>query len=190
MGSMALPDTRPINPYSAAFYGETDDELGPGRIGFDVFYPNPVLDLAHSEFQADPEQTAIRMNELAEALLAYPNLPVKMTVNLGGTAATQLDLEDVLSTFHQKVVAGRKYHGDKFDARVHEGQTTAASFLNSLSTPLETLCAMHQSGSLKDFGMSMPKEIYANIDSLRPILNTITAYRLKAAVKKMISNTL
>jgi len=182
---MAHPDRRPTTPYSAAFYGETDDELGPGRVGFDVFYPNPVLDLAEAEFQTSPIETAQRMQELADALLEYPNLPIKMTVNLGGTAATQLDLEDVLATFRQKVAAGYKYHGDEFEAQKQEGQSIVANFLRSLSAPLDSLCSMRQSGSLTDFSTSFPKDTYKDPSTMRPILNTITAYRLQSAVQSM-----
>lgn len=183
---MALPDRIPTNPYSAVFYGEVDDDLRPeGRVGFDVFYPNPVLELARSEFDSNPEQAAAHMTELSEALLAYPNLPVKMTVNLGGTAATKLDLSDVLTTFRQKAEAGYKYHGDEFEAQIHEAQATVASFLKSLSAPLETVCSMKQSGALTEFAISMPQEIFGDINSLRPILNVITAYRLQATAQAM-----
>lgn len=184
MGSMALPDRKPTI-YSSPFYSEVNDERAPTRVGLEVFGDNPVVDLATIEMQNDPERTRALMAELAQELLAYPNLPVKMTVNLGGDEATQLDLADILSTFRQKISAGYKYHPDQFEAQIHKAQTIVSQFMKGLSAPLEHLCAMNQSGKLTDFSTSLSGDLYHDPQSLRPILNTITAFRLQAAASMM-----
>ncbi len=179
---MALPDRKPTS-YSAPFYSEVNDERAPTRVGLDVFGDNPVVELARIEMQNNPEQTRTLMAKLAEELLAYPNLPVKMTVNLGGDEATQLDLADVLSTFRQKINAGYKYHPDEFDTQVYQAQAVVTQFLKGLSAPLDHLCSMNESGKLTDFSTSLSGDLYHDPQSLRPILNTITAYRLQAAAQ-------
>lgn len=179
---MALPDRRPTL-YSSPFYSEVNDERAPTRVGLEIFADNPLIDLARVEMQHDPEATKTAMAELANELLSYPNLPVKMTVNLGGDVATQLDLADVLATFRQKIAAGYKYHSEEFEAQIHQAQAVVSQFLTGLSAPLEQLCDMNQSGKLTDFSTSIAGDIYHDPQSLRPILNTITAYRLQAAAQ-------